>query len=320
MTSGAVISHLLFESAHTRCARDDGAAVLTFTQSTPRISADVLDAFHRALDVCERDRLPLVITSGAEHFAMGADLDAELAAAADGHTEALERLLDRYQRTMLRLRQASVPTVAAVHGAAISGGCEVVMHCAHAVVNDYSGIGLGEASIGVIPGGGGVKEFALRASRSSDPTAAIEAAFDVISIGRVGRGIDESLQFGFLDAATLTRSNDHVATAKRIGAELVATHRPPAANPRFAVAGQRMIERLVARMTAARDRDEVGPHQVQVGSRIAWVLCGGDDARPERSEADLLAYERAKFLELIRMPGTQARIKHFNETGTLLRN
>jgi len=313
-------SHLLFETAHARCARDGGAAVLTFTQPTPRISADILDAFHRALDACERDRLPLVITSGAEHFAMGADLDAELAAAADGRTEALERLLERYQRTMLRLRHGSVPTVAAVHGAAISGGCEVVMHCTHAVVHDYSGIGLGEASIGVIPGGGGVKEFALRASQSSDPTAAIEDAFDVISVGRVGRGIDESLQFGFLDAAALTRSNDHVATAKRVGMDLAATHRPPAANPRFAVAGPDMIERLVARMRPARDRGEIGPHQLEVGSRIAWVLCGGDDAKPERSEAEMLEFERAKFLELIGMPGTQARLEHFNETGTLLRN
>ena len=311
---------LLFDSAHTRCAQAGDAAVLTFTQSTPRISADVLDAFHRALDVAEHDPMPLVITSAAEHFAMGADLDAELAAAADGRTEALERLLDRYQRTMLRLRHASVPTVAAVRGAAISGGCEVLMHCTHAVVNPYSGIGLGEASIGVIPGGGGVKEFALRAARSNDPAAALEAAFGVISAGRVGRGIDESLELAFLDAATLTQSNDHVETAKRVGLQLIAGHRPPPANPRFRVAGSATIARFVEQRRLARDRGEIGPHQFEVDSRIAWVLCGGDAPGMARDEAELLACERAKFLELAQMPATQARIAHYAATGELLRN
>ena len=313
-------SHRLFDSAHTRCARDGDAAILTFTQSTPRISADVLDAFHRALDIAEHDAVPLVVTTAAEHFALGADLDAELAAAADGRTHALERLLDRYQRTMLRLRHASVPTLAAVRGAAISGGCEVVMHCTHAVVNPYSGIGLGEASIGVMPGGGGVKEFALRAARSDDPAAAIEAAFGVIAAGRVGRGIDQALQLGFLDASAMTRSSDHVEAAKRIGLELLAGHRPPAANPRFRVAGPAMIARLVERQRIAHGRGEIGPHQFEVDSRIAWVLCGGDAPGTERDEADLLAYERERFLELAQMAATQARLAHFATTGELLRN
>jgi 3-hydroxyacyl-CoA dehydrogenase len=312
--------HLLFESSHTRARRDNGVVVLTFTQATPRISADVLDAFHRALDAAERDRAPVVITSAAEHFAMGADLDAELAAAADGRTEALERLLDRYQRSMLRLRHASVPTIAALRGAAISGGCEVVMHCTHAVVHAYSGIGLGEASIGVIPGGGGIKEFALRAARSNDRDAAIEAAFDVLCAGRVGRGIDEALQLGFLDAAALTRSNDHVETAKRVGLELVGDHRPPPPNPRFRIGGTTLSARLVESQRRARERDEIGPHQFEVNARIAWVLCGGDATGTERDETELLAYERSKFLELAQMPATQTRIAHFAATGTLLRN
>jgi 3-hydroxyacyl-CoA dehydrogenase len=313
-------SHLLFDSAHTQCTRDAGVALLTFTQATPRISADILDAFHRALDIAERDRLPLVITSAAEHFAMGADLDAELAAAADGHTEALERLLDRYQRTMLRLRHASVPTIAALRGAAISGGCEVVMHCTRIVANPFSGIGLGEASIGVIPGGGGVKEFALRASRSSEPAVAIETAFDVIANGRIGRGIDDALRLGFLDETTLARANDHVGSARRVGLELAADHRPPPPNPRFRVAGTNLRTRVIARQRAALERGELGAQQFEGNSRIAWVLCGGDAPGSYRDEADLLAYEREKFLELVRMPGTQARIAHFTKTGELLKN
>ena len=313
-------SHRLFESAHTQCRRDGDVAVLSFIQSNPRISADVLDALHRALDVAERDALPLVVTSSAEDFAMGADLDAELSSAADGRTEALDRLLDRYQRTMLRLRHASVPTIAALRGAAISGGCEVVMHCAHVVANPYSGVGLGEASIGVIPGGGGIKEFALRASRANDPGAAIEAAFATIAAGRIGRGIDEASQLGFLDAAALTRSQDHVETAKRVALELLADHRPAVPNPRFRVAGSAMIARLVEQQRRARDRGDIGAHQMEVDSRIAWVLCGGDAPGTERAEADLLAYERAKFLELAQMPGTQARFAHFAATGELLRN
>jgi 3-hydroxyacyl-CoA dehydrogenase len=311
---------LLFDSAHTRCARDGDVAILTFIQPTPRISADILDALHRALDIAERDRLPLVIASAAEHFAMGADLDAELAAAADGNTEALERTLARYQRTMLRLRHASVPTVAALRGAAISGGCEVVMHCARVVANPFSGIGLGEASIGVVPGGGGVKEFALRATHTSDLPAAIDAAFDVIANGRIARGVDDALALGFLEAATLIRADDHVASAVRVGLALIADFRPPAPNPRFGIAGPDVKKRLIELQRGRLEHGEITAHQFEVNSLIAWVICGGDAPGLYRDEADLLAYERAKFRELVAMPLTQARIAHLVATGEILRN
>jgi 3-hydroxyacyl-CoA dehydrogenase len=144
----------VFTTDETRCTRDaDGTHVLTFTASRPEISPDVLDALERALDLAEQAFAPLVVASESEHFAFGANLDRALAAAANGRPEVLDAALERYQRTMLRLRHASVPTVAAVRGLAVSGGCELLMHCTRVVEHPQSFVGLGETSIGLIGGG-----------------------------------------------------------------------------------------------------------------------------------------------------------------------
>src|SRR5262245_3346119 len=145
----------VFVTADTRCwGRDDGALILSVERTPPAITTDVLDALARAVTEAERGFATLVIASSNAHFAFGANLDGALDAAADGRPEVLDAALEAYQRTMLRLRHASVPTVAAVRGVAISGGCEVLMHCTRVVAHAESRIGLAEPSVGVVPGGG----------------------------------------------------------------------------------------------------------------------------------------------------------------------
>ena len=125
----------IFCTVETRCRAMDAALVLTSEHPRPRISADVLDGLERAVVEAEHRSVPLIVTSASKHFAFGADLDAALAEAAFGRVAMLDDALRNYQRVMLRIRYASIPVVAAVTGVAVSGGCEVLMHCARVVTH-----------------------------------------------------------------------------------------------------------------------------------------------------------------------------------------
>ena len=311
-----------FESADTRCAASrEGVVVLTLTQPRPSISTDVLDAMERALEAAAREGAALVIASDTEHFAWGANLDDALEAAARGDAAPLERALERYQQTMLRLRHATIPTIAAVRGVAISGGCEVLMHCTHVVLHRRCVVGLAEASVGVVPGGGGLKELALRAARAGgDPAAPLEAAFDAVAATRLARGPEEAVQLGWLEPASTTVAADPLVEACRIGVELRSTYRPPASNPRMRVAGPRTAQRLVEKQRRARDAGAIGAHQFEVDRALAYVLTGGNVAVDERDEREMLALEREAFLPLAMSGPTQQRLAHLRETGQVLRN
>jgi 3-hydroxyacyl-CoA dehydrogenase len=281
----------------------------------------VLDGIERALDLAIRDTAPLVVASKADHFAFGAYLDDAMDAAATGATAPLERALRRYQSTMLRLRYSVVPTVAAVRGVAISGGCEVLMHCTHVVLHSRSVVGLAEASVGVVPGGGGLKELALRASSSGgDLAASIESAFDTVAAARLARGADQAIELGWLAPASTTVDDHPFTTACGIAASLGATHRPPPANPRMRVAGAAVASRLIEKQRLACDAGTIGAHQLIVDSAVARVLTGGASANGSCSETEMLALEREVFLPLATSAATQQRFAHLRATGEVLRN
>jgi 3-hydroxyacyl-CoA dehydrogenase len=66
----------------------------------------------------------------------------------------------------MRIRHSSVPVVSGPHGMTLGGGCEIAMHSDAAMAAAETYIGLVEVGVGLIPAGGGTKEFALRASDS----------------------------------------------------------------------------------------------------------------------------------------------------------
>lgn len=311
-----------FETADTRCVRDpQGSRLLLLTAARPDISSDVLDAVNRALDVAERQATPLVIGTTTEHFAVGANLDAAFRAAAEGRPQVLDAALDRYQQTMLRLRHASVPTVAAVRGAAVSGGCELLMHCTRVVAHARSVIGLAETSIGVIPSGGGLKEFALRAARAGgDLAPRIDSAFDIVAGARLARGADDARMLGYLDADDVIVDRGTLDHARHLAATLMPHRRVLPLDPGLRVTGAEHAQQLIDRYRALLEEGTISAHQFEIGSRVARVLCGGDGAGDERTETDMLALERMHFLVLACTPSTQARIEHLRTTGTVLRN
>ena len=183
-------------------AGDDGIAILSFKSKMHTVSSDVLDGIQHAIDEAEQNWRALVIWQTEPPFSAGANLQkaterlksgeppsplstgkelrktaqsAVLKAArslnlADalmaGKLAEVEAMVAQFQQTSQDLRYSMIPTVAAVDGLALGGGCEFVMHCDRAVATMESYIGLVEAGVGLLPAGGGCKELALRASQN----------------------------------------------------------------------------------------------------------------------------------------------------------
>jgi len=311
-----------FRSTGLRCWHaGDGALVVTLEGERPTISAAVLDAYHRAIALAESRFEMLVIGEGQKDFAYGADLGDTVTAAASGDTTPLDRLLDYYQQTMLALRHARIPTIAVSRGVAVSGGCEVLMHCTRVVAAPMSPIGLAEASIGVMPAGGGVKEMGRRAATRAGGGSLLpdlERAFAVVSGARIAYARDAKNFDLLTEHDVVTDEADLLSIAKNVGRELLQNgHRPPPRDLRIRVGGSDAYEHLIALQAADQG---ITPHQRRVNADIARVLCGGDGATPEVPEQALLDLERRYFLRLVQTPLTQARFVHLRNTGTALRN
>jgi 3-hydroxyacyl-CoA dehydrogenase len=308
-------SETLFSTSDTRCFGQGAALVLSLTQPRPTITADVLGALERAVSEAERSFATLVVSSSGEHFAWGANLNVEFEAAIGGHAEVLDAALVNYQRVMLRLRHAAVPTVAAIRGVAISGGCELLMHCTAVVAHAESRIGLLEPLVGIVPGGGGLKEFALRASRSPDPEKQIIKAFEAL-ITLTWVSPQQAQQIGYLMQRDQITAADPLPSAIELGMKLhAAGHKSFELNPAIRLVGAKTLQVLRASQMALLQDGKITAHQFDVNMRMALVLCGGDVGESMQSEEQLFALERQHLIALLLTSQTQERIEHMRRTG-----
>ncbi len=308
-------------------------AIVSFRTKRHTVSAGVLEGLERALDEAERGFAGLVIWQPSEPFSFGADLSALAPAAQAGRWSEVEGVVERFQRASLRLRYSLVPTVAAVRGMALGGSCEFILHCDRAVAALESYPGLVEAGVGLLPGGGGTKEFALRAADAvkhaptggqADQFPFLRAAFQTIAQATVARSALEAKALGYLKPADVVVMHPdeilHVALGQA-RALADAGYRPPLAPTAIPVAGRTGIATLEMMLVNLRDGGFVSAYDFEVGLAIARVLCGGDvDAGTTVDERWLIDLEREEFMKLARDPRTQARIAHTLATGKPLRN
>ncbi len=311
----------------------DDVAIVSFRTKKHTVSEGVLDGVLRACDEAERGFAGLVIWQPDEPFSLGADLSGIAPAAAAGAWDTIEAVVRKFQQTSLRLRSCLVPTVAAVRGMALGGSCEFILHCDRTVAAMESYIGLVEAGVGLLPGGGGCKELALRAHLESRRGAAgsqvdmlpvLRSYFQQVATAAVAKSALEAKAMGYLRPSDVVVANGwevlYVAKAQaRALAE--AGYRPPLPARAIAAAGRTGIATLQMMLVNMRDGGFVSPHDFEIGLAIARVMCGGDvDAGSLVDEAWLIELERAEFMRLLRNPKTQARIAHTLATGKPLRN
>ena len=311
----------------------DDVGVVSFKSKANTIGEDVLDGVQAALERAERECAGLVLWQTREPFSLGANLAAIEPAIRAGQWSVIESVVAKFQQTSLKFRYSLVPTVAAVRGMALGGSCEFIMHCDRAVAALESYIGLVEAGVGLLPGGGGCKEIAVRAAQDVargvvgsqlDQLPFLRTYFQTVAMAKVSRSAIDAKDMGFLRPADPVAFNAfevlHVARATaRALAE--AGYRPPLSPRNVPVAGRTGIAALEMMLVNMRDGAFISPYDFEIGLRIARVICGGEvEPGSLVDEKWLLDLERAEFMALLRNAKTQERISHTLKTGKPLRN
>jgi 3-hydroxyacyl-CoA dehydrogenase len=355
--------HMVGETAQDGSA-DEGVAILSFKSKMHTIGSDVLEGIQQAIDEAERNWRALVIWQTEPPFSAGANLQkaterlksneppsalgmfarklkksaqsAVLKAArslnlADslmaGKLAEVEAMVAQFQQTSLDLRYSMIPTVAAVDGLALGGGCEFVMHCDRAVATMESYIGLVEAGVGLLPAGGGCKELALRASQEAkegDPFPLLKNYFQSVATAKLGKSAEQAKEMGYLRQADTVVMNRfellYVAKAQAI-ALAEAGYRPPLRARHITVAGSTGIATIKGLLVNMREGNFISEHDYLIGSKIAHVMCGGELTPGSVVDEEwFLDLERSAFIELLATEKTQARVGHTLKTGKPLRN
>lgn len=305
----------------------DEIAILSFKSKANTVGQAVLDGMEEAISLAERDFKGLVVyQTDAGNFSSGADLRDVAGLIQAGKMDALDAMIAQFQRVAMRLKYSSVPTVAALRGRALGGGCELMMHCAAVVAAFESYPGLVEAGVGVIPAGGGCKELALRAARNSgeaDLMETLQSYFKQVATATVAGSAVEAQQMGFLKASDLwVMHKDEVlfAALARVRFMNDSNYHPPIP-AQFKVAGIEGKARIQVGLVNWLEGGFISAHDYFLATELATVMTGGNlNQGTVVDEQWILDLERKAFLTLAASKPTQERIAHLLETGKPLRN
>jgi 3-hydroxyacyl-CoA dehydrogenase len=308
---------------------DDEVVIASIKTKMHAISPDVAEGLSLAVDMAEKDYKGLVIWSPNEMFSAGADLQAMLPAFMMSGVSAINEVEHELQKVMLKLRYASVPTVSAVRGLALGGGCEMAVYSAKRVVAMESYIGLVEVGVGLVPGAGGLAYISRRAaenaaaSTNKDIVPFLTEGFTAAAMAKVGTSAIESRKLGYLlDSDVIVPNKDELLfiAINEAKAMYNSGYRAPLKRT-FAVAGRNGVATIKGSLVNMRDGGFVSQHDFDIATKIAHVVCGGDiDAGTLVTEEYVMALERQAFCSLLTHPKTQERIMGMMSTGKPVRN
>ena len=305
----------------------DGVMNIEFQTKMNAIGGEVLEGINKAIDIAEKDGWRgIVLGNNAPNFSAGANLAMIMMQAVDQEWDELNFTIKYFQNTVMRIRHSAIPVVSAPHGMTLGGGCEIVMHSDAAMAAAETYIGLVEVGVGLIPAGGGTKEFALRASSSFSPqdtmVPKISDRFTNIATAKVATSAHEGFNIGVLDPMkdfVVVNQDRAIAEAKQKVIDLFeAGYTKPAERNDIMVLGRTGLAALYAGFQVGKYASE---HDALISRKIAYVLCGGDLSQPTQvSEQYLLDLEREAFLSLCGEKKTLERIQSILTSGRPLRN
>lgn len=307
----------------------DGVLCFEFRSKMNSLGEGVIRGLHHAIDVAEQgDWNGLVIGNNAEQFSVGANLMAIAMMAYEQDWDELNMAINTFQQTAMRLRYSSIPVVIATQGYVFGGGCEFSMHSDAVIASAESYIGLVEVGVGLIPGGGGTKEFALRASDEFNvgdvQIPLLIEKFKTIAMASVATSAGEAFKFGYLrpgiDQMCINKSRA-IGEAKKKVLALAPNYSQQAPRQDIQVLGRNGLGALYVAAESLRLGKYASDHDVKIAKKVAFVLCGGDLTAPQKvSEQYLLDIEREAFLSLCGEQKTLERIQHMLQTNKPLRN
>ncbi len=307
----------------------DGILNLEFHTKMNTIGAEVIEGINKALDIAEQSYDGLVISNDGENFSAGANVGMILMMAIEQEWDELNFAIKRFQDTMMRVRYSSIPVVVAPHNLALGGGCELTMHADAVVAHAETYIGLVEFGVGVIPGGGGTKEFALRfADELHEGDMRINQfrnRFLTIGQAKVATSAYEAFDLGYLRKGvdTVVVSRDYQLTAAKHKALDLAfngyTQKPMRKD--IKVLGKEALGIVYVGADSMLHGKYISEHDALISEKLGTVLAGGNlSAITEVSEQYLLDLERKTFLELCQKEKTLKRMESLVKTGKILRN
>ena len=307
----------------------DGILNLEFQSKMNTIGADVLTGINKAIDLAEKDFQGLVVGNQAANFSVGANIGMIFMMAVEQEYEELNYAIKYFQDTMMRMRYSSIPTISAPHGMALGGGCEISLHADKVIAAAETYMGLVEFGVGVIPGGGGSKEMAIRASdafnKGDVELNILQENFLTIGMAKVSTSAYEAFDLGLLQKGkdiVVVNKDRQIATAKA-HAKLMAEsgYTQPSLRKDVKVLGKQALGMFLVGTDSMKDSKYISGHDMKIANKLAYVMAGGDLSEPTLvTEQYLLDLEREAFLSLCSERKTLERIQHMLKTGKPLRN
>lgn len=307
----------------------DGVLNVEFHSKMNTIGGDTLSAINKAIDMAEKDYCGLVIGNDGANFSAGANVGLIFMMAVEQEWDELNMAVKLFQNTSMRIRYSSIPVVLAPHNLTLGGGCEFSLHADFVQLNAETYMGLVEFGVGLIPGGGGTKEFALRASDEYQADQIVQNTlkerFLTIGMAKVSTSAEEAYHLGYLQkgkyAISMNRSR-LLADAKAKAIELAeAGYTQPVPRKDIRVLGKQGLGIVYAGANSMYSGHYISEHDKKISEKLGWVMCGGDLSSPtEVTEQYLLDLEREVFLSLCGERKTLERIQSIVTKGKPLRN
>nr|WP_316811487.1 3-hydroxyacyl-CoA dehydrogenase NAD-binding domain-containing protein [Pedobacter heparinus] len=307
----------------------DGIINVEFHSKMNTIGGDTLQAINKAIDMAEKDYKGLVIGNDGANFSAGANVGMIFMMAVEQEWEELNMAVRMFQNTSMRIRYSAIPVVVAPHNLTLGGGCEFSLHADHVQLNAETYMGLVEFGVGLIPGGGGTKEFALRASDEYRDDQIVQSVlrerFLTIGMAKVSTSAVEAFELGYLqkDKYSITMNRSRlIADAKAKAIELAdAGYTKPVQRKDIKVLGKQGLGIIYAGANTMYSGHYISEHDKKISEKLGWVMCGGDLSSPtEVTEQYLLDLEREAFLSLCGERKTLERIQSIVTKGKPLRN
>ena len=293
------------------------------------IGGEVLEGIQKSISLAEEKYKGLVIANDGANFSAGANVGMIFMLAIEQEYDELDMAIRMFQNTMMRARYSAIPVVTAPHGLALGGACELSLHSDKVCAAAETYIGLVELGVGLIPGGGGTKEFTLRAAddmHEDEPeTITLKNRFLTIATAKVATSAFEGYDLGILrkghDEVSMNQGR-RIADAKKSVIEIYnAGYTQPVQRTDIKVLGRSALGALYAGINGMWRANYATDHDSVVAKKLAYVMCGGDLSEPTAvSEQYLLDLEREAFLSLTGEKKTLERIQSILKSGKPLRN
>lgn len=307
----------------------DGVAGFEWSTKMNSIGGEVLEGLNKAIGIAEEKFKGLVIANEGANFSAGANVGMIFMLAIEQEYDELDMAIRMFQNSMMRLRYSSIPVVTAPHGLTLGGGCEMNLHADKVCAAAETYIGLVELGVGLIPGGGGTKEFAMRAGdelHEDEPeTVTLKNRFFSIATAKVATSAQEGFDMGILRKGQdelVMNIGRRIAEAKKSVIEIYDQgYTMPTPRTDVKVMGRAGLGAMLAGINGMWRGGYATDHDALVARKLAYVLCGGDLSEQSLvSEQYLLDLEREAFLSLCGEKKSLERIQAVLKTGRPIRN